>query len=140
MQMMNLMQLLLQLGLHLLQVVDELLRLLAQRSSFDEEAQDMTAFVVINLRGIYRTIDDSAQVWDERNYWKKAEQLRHQWLWSDKAADHLEGLVRANRWNEVPPALIALVPHFSSITVVTITRDADWWCGAKRALLNGDSR
>ena len=116
----------------------EVLRLLAQRSTFDDEAQDMTAFLVFNLRGIYLTIDNSAQVWDDRNYWRKAERLRHQWRWSAKAADQLEALVRAERWDEVPPMLIALIPHFSSITVASITRDADWWCGAKRALLNGE--
>ncbi len=113
----------------------EVLRLLAQRTSFDDEAQDMTAFFVFNLRGIYRTIDDSAQVWDDRSYWRKAERLRHAWQWSTKAADHLEGLIRDNRWDEVPAALIALVPHFSRISVKTITRNADWWCGARQALL-----
>ena len=40
-----------------------MLRLLAQRGAFDEEARDMTAFVVFNLRSIYQIIDDSAQVW-----------------------------------------------------------------------------
>ena len=116
----------------------EVLRLLAQRTTFDDEAQDMTAFLIFNLRGIYRTIDNSAQVWDERNYWKKAERLRHQWRWCARAADQLEDLVRTNRWNEVPPALIDLLPHFGSITVSSITRNSDWWCGARRALLKAD--
>ena len=113
----------------------EVLRLLAQRSVFDEEACDMAAFFVFNLRGIYQTIDESAHAWDERNYWKKAEALREKWRWTRTAADELEALIRAGRWDEVPPVLLGLIPYFSSITVTSITRDADWWCGARRALL-----
>ena len=114
----------------------EALRLLALRSSFDDEARDMTAFVIFNLRGIYRTIDESAHAWDERRYWKKAEALRESWRWSRTAADKLEGLVRAGQWSKVPAALLELVPRFNNVTVASITRNADWWCGALGALLD----
>ncbi len=112
----------------------EALRLLAKRSAFDDEARDMTAFVVFNLRGIYATIDDSAQVWEERRYWKKAEALRETWRWSHTAADRLERLVLADQWDRVVPLLLELVPRFNGITISSITRNADWWCGALRAL------
>lgn len=113
----------------------EVLRLLAQRPAFDDEARDMAAFLVFNLRDIYRTIDESAHAWDERNYWKKAEALRETWRWTRTTADRLETLIRTGRWDDVPPVLLELVPRFNTITVTTITRDADWWCGALRALL-----
>ncbi len=112
----------------------EVLRLLAQRSGFDDEARDMTAFLVFNLRGIYETIEESARAWDDRDYWRKAEALRETWRWSRTAADELEALILADRWSAVPPLLLDLVPRFNGITVNAITRDADWWCGALRAL------
>ncbi|MEM8599436.1 MAG: hypothetical protein AAGF99_05920 [Bacteroidota bacterium] len=117
----------------------EVLRLLAQNAGlatgrFDEEARDMVAFLVHNLRGIYRTIDESAHAWDERNYWKKSEKLRADWLWARYAAEDLEALLLAEDWTAVPPALIALVPRFQDVTVTKLTRDSDWWCGAYRAL------
>ncbi|MCB0720362.1 MAG: hypothetical protein KDD65_18090 [Bacteroidetes bacterium] len=117
----------------------EILRLLAQRPEFDEEAHDMVSYLVFCLRDIYRTIDESANAWDERTYWKKAEGLRHKWRWARIAADELEKLVRADNWYEVPHYLISLIPHFSGITVTSITRDSDWWCGAHRALLKEKS-
>ena len=117
----------------------EVLRLLAQKPRFDAEAHDMTAFLVFNLRGIYQTIDESAQSWDERNYWKKAEALREKWRWARTAADELAELVQAGHWDAVPPALLRLIPHFNNIKVTAITRDADWWCGAYRALLREKS-
>jgi len=120
----------------------EVLRLLARRdlaAGFDAEAKDMTAFLVWNLHAIYRTIDESAGSWDEKGYWKKAETLRHRWLWAQTAARELEALLRAEGWAEVPPRLAALVPHFQDVTVRSTTRNADWWCGALRAVLQTDS-
>lgn len=112
----------------------EVLRLLAQRPQLDEEARDMAAFFVFNLRGIYQTIDESAQAWDERDYWRKAEHLREKWRWARTAADELADLLHDGRWEAVPPLLLSLIGHFNDVTVTTITRDADWWCGAYRAL------
>ncbi|MEM1126305.1 MAG: hypothetical protein AAGI71_06605 [Bacteroidota bacterium] len=112
----------------------EVIRLLAQRPTFDAEAQDMAAFLVFTLRDLYAVIDASADSWDERGYWKKAEKLRHDWLWARHAAADLETLILNDRWPDVPPLLIGLVPHVSDVTVATLTRDADWWCGALRAL------
>ncbi len=112
----------------------EVLRLLAQRNGFDTEAQDMIAFLVFNLRGIYKSIDESALAWDDRNYWKKAENLREKWRWSRIAAEKLTKLVRAERWDAIPEVLVGLIPYFSSITIVQLTRDADWWVGAHSAL------
>ena len=113
----------------------EALRLLAQRPEFGEAEKDMCAFRGLNLRGIFQTIDESAASWDERNYWKKAETLRHDWRWSRLAAEQLEHLVRYDRWSDVPEFLIGLVPRFAGVKVTAITRDADWWCGARRSLL-----
>jgi hypothetical protein len=116
----------------------EVLRLLAKRrltDHVDDEAKDMIAFLVFNLRGIYQTIDESAAAWDEKNYWKKAEALRERWRWSRARARELEALIRDDDWAAVPPKLIELVPHFQDVTVRSITRNADWWCGAHRALL-----
>jgi acyl-homoserine lactone acylase PvdQ len=112
----------------------EVIRLLAERPSIDEEAKDMIAFLVMSLRDVYQTIEESAQVWDERDYWRKSEALRAKWRWAHLAADDLEKLALEERWLEIPMEIIALVPHFSGVTITNITRDSDWWCGAYRAL------
>ncbi len=112
----------------------EVIRLLAERQGFDEEAKDMVAFLVFSLRGIYETIDESARAWDDRNYWKKSEALRHKWSWSRLSADELEALVLAGQWALVPALLIGLIPRFSDVTISSITRGPDWWVGAHRAL------
>lgn len=113
----------------------EVLRLLAERRGFDDEARDMTAFLVHSLRGIYATIEESASAWDDRDYWKKAEALREKYRWARLAADRLEELVRRGAWNDIPDELVQLVPQFGHVTVTQVTRDSDWWCGAHRALM-----
>ena len=117
----------------------EALRLLAQRPSlaagaFDAEAKDLVAFLALHLRGIGETIEDAAQSWDDRNYWRKSEKLRADYRWAPQAADELEALAVAGDWPAVVPVLLALVPRFSGVTIAKMTRDADHWVGAYRAL------
>lgn len=112
----------------------EVLRHLATRSVFGPEERDMAAFLVFCLRGIYQTIDESADSWDDRNYWRKAEQLRDRWSWSRKSADRLEELVLADQWSAVPDVLVGIVPNFVDVTIKIEKRNADWWGGALSAL------
>ena len=118
----------------------EVLRLLAQRDGFDDEAKDMTAFLIFNLREIYKVIDESAQAWDEKNYWKKAEGLREKWRWTRIISDKLTRLAVAGKWQRVPEVMFELIPHFQGITIVKLTRDSDWWIGAYGALLKEQQR
>ena len=113
----------------------EVIRLLAEKTSFDEEAKDMAAFLVFSLRGIGETIEQSALAWDDRNYWKKAEALRHKWRWTTKKSEEIGQMVVEGKWQMIPPQLMELFPHFSDVTITKITRGPDWWVGARRALV-----
>ncbi|NND71131.1 MAG: hypothetical protein HKN43_06100 [Rhodothermales bacterium] len=112
----------------------EVIRILATRSGFDPEGMDMAAFLVFNLRDIYDTIEESAKAWDDKNYWKKAENLRQKWRWSHLSANRIEQLILTNRWDDITIELLELIPQFSSIKITSITRDSDWWAGALKAL------
>ena len=118
----------------------EALRLLAQRPGlaagvFDAEGKDLTAYLALHLRGIGETIEDAARSWDDRNYWRKAEKLRADYRWAPQAADRIEALVVGEEWAEVVPVLLELVPRFADVTISKMTRDADHWVGAHRALV-----
>lgn len=118
----------------------EALHLLAQRPSlaagaFDAEAKDLAAYLAFHLRGIEGTIEGSARSWDDRGYWKKAEALREEYRWTRWTADDLEAHIVAGRWEKVVPVLLDLVPRFADVNVGKMTRDADQWVGACRALV-----
>ncbi|HAY37129.1 MAG TPA: hypothetical protein DCY57_09185, partial [Bacteroidetes bacterium] len=68
-------------------------------------------------------------------YWKKAEALRHKWLWTSKKAEEIGQIVVEGKWQLFPPQIMELFPHFSDVNISTITRGPDWWVGARRALV-----
>ena len=128
-----------------LRSVAEAIRRLAERpavgaGAFDEEAKDLTAFLVFNLRGIGAAIETSAQAWDDRNYWKKSEKLRADWRWAPQIADRLEAHALAGDWPQVTPVLMELLPHVADVNIAKAMRDADWWVGAYRALVKRAER
>ena len=77
----------------------------------------------------------AAQAWDDRNYWRKSEKLRADYRWAPQTADQLEELIVADDWPAVVPVLVSLIPRFADVTIAKLTRDADHWVGAHRALL-----
>lgn len=118
----------------------EALRLLAGRDGlaagvYDAEARDLVAYLALHLRGIGATIEDAAQAWDDRDYWRKSEKLRADYRWAPQAADALEAAAVADDWDAVTGTLVSLVPRFADVTIAQMTRDADHWVGAYRALV-----
>jgi hypothetical protein len=105
----------------------ELLRRLSQKTDLDDDARDMVATLVFALRSIDAGIETSAEVWEKRDYYMKAEELRRRWSWAGRIADLLNALVVEGRWHDLPGLMVQLVPHFADITVVKFTsQPADW--------------
>ncbi|MBN2304886.1 MAG: hypothetical protein JXQ72_10435 [Anaerolineae bacterium] len=114
----------------------ELLRHLSQKTEVDGEAKDMAARLVLCLRGIDDGIEASALVWENRDYWVKAEQLRQRWVWAGNSAARLEQLVRDESWDSLPGLMAELFAHFADIKVTKLTRPASEWQGAYQQLLD----
>lgn len=113
----------------------ELLRRLSQKATIDDEAHDMTAALVLCFKAIEDGIEEAMVAWEKRNYWNKVEQFRMQWTWVGLAAARLESLIVNSQWDQVPPYLMSLLPHFSEITITKYTRGADAWEGAYTRLI-----
>ena len=114
----------------------EVIRHLSQKTELDEEACDMTALLVYCLRQIDAGIDDSALAWEKRDYWVKAEQFRARWAWAGKAADELNMVVMRGAWEQLPIILARLLPHFTEIKIVKLTRNPSLWRGAYQRLMH----
>lgn len=118
----------------------EALRRLATRPGlaagvYDAEALDLAAFLAFHLHGIGQTIEDAANAWDDRDYWRKSEKLRADYRWAPQTAVAIEADLLAEQWDRLTGHLVALVPHFADVTITKETRDADAWVGAHRALV-----
>ncbi len=108
----------------------ELLRHLSQKASIDDEARDMAAALALCFKQVEDGVEEAMVAWEKRNYWNKVEQFRIQWTWVGLAAARLEQLIRTDAWDQMPPYLMGLLPHFSDITISKFTRNADAWQGA----------
>lgn len=114
----------------------ELLRHLSQKADLDDEAKDMAAHLVFCLRDVEDGIEQSAEAWEKRDYWVKAEKLRQKWGWAGSAAARLEGTIRRGSWETLPTAIVSLVDHFADIKITKLTRDASEWEGSHQRLLD----
>jgi hypothetical protein len=123
----------------LMRTCAEIIRHLSQKRDLDEEARDMAATLVYCFRGIAQGIEDSAQAWEKRDYWVKAERFRAKWIWPAQAAANLEDIVRNDAWDLLPRLLADLLPEFSSIKIARLTRGSDIWDGAYERLLTEQS-
>ncbi len=105
----------------------EMLRRLSVKAGLDDEARDMAATMIFALRKVDEGIEASASVWDNRDYYMKAEELRQRWAWAGRMADELQAMVMEDRWEDLPALLAKLFPKVSDITVIKFTsKETDW--------------
>ncbi len=116
-------------------LVAELLQRLGQKQTMDAETKDMVSAIIFALREIYDTCMTSAQAWEKRDYWIKAERFLRDWEWAQTLAANLEDVVREEAWDLLPQLLMDLFPHFTDIQVKSYTRKEIDWQGAHRRLL-----
>jgi hypothetical protein len=109
------------------------IRELVGKKKVDDEARDLTAFIVLTLRQVDETIDETCTAWEKRDYWIKADQFRQQWMWTTPAANKLEQAVMENRWQLVPAVVKDMARHLQNVTAPK----RDWgtpWQGAYTVL------
>jgi len=115
--------------------VAEALRHLMSKKKLDDESKDLTALIVYSLRGIAQGVDQSAQAWEKRDYFVKADKFRLEWAWAEKYANRLEMILRGQLWSELPLALAELAPKFSDITINKFQRSEAMWQGRYKQLM-----
>jgi hypothetical protein len=113
----------------------EILRHLSQKPALDDDAKDMIAQLYFCLRIISETIEHSSEVWEKRNYWMKAEELRRAWDWVYRTMTDIEQLLRSNDWSGFPKILAALFQHVGSIKIKKLTRSGEDWAGSYQKLM-----
>ena len=115
--------------------IAEILRHLSEKKSIDAEAKDMLAFIVVGLRNMDASIDQSASAWEKRDYYVKADQLRREWLWLPDTSKRLVQILRSDDWATAPIELAGLAARFSDIRISTFTKSPTLWQGAYKKLL-----
>ncbi len=115
--------------------IAEILRRLMDKQTVDDETKDMLAFIVLGLRSMDQSIDQSAAAWEKRDYYIKADQFRREWLWLPDTANRLDEILHSNDWATAPLELAGLAARFSDVKVNTFTKPPALWQGAYQKLL-----
>lgn len=118
--------------------IAEMLRRLSQKPTFDDEAKDQAALIVLCLHGMADTVDQTRRAWEKRDYWMRAERFQRQWEWLDPMADALSGVLYDERWGQLPAVLAQLMPQFADITAKRMTRKSTSWQEAYERLMGGN--
>ena len=120
---------------HLMRTVAEIQRRLLQKSSVDPEVKDMLAMVVLCLREVRSTVQETSEAWDKRGYWKKAAEFEMEWEWASETAIEIEAILSREAWDKLPDIIMSLAAHVSKIKITRLTRDQTLWEGCYRKLM-----
>jgi hypothetical protein len=114
--------------------IAEIVRRLSEKPAIDAESKDMAAMLVYLLRDIAAGVEQTAQAWEKRDYWLKAERFLREWSWTGETAANLEDIIRNEAWDLLPRLIVELYPRFADIQIKNMTRRPETWQGAYRKL------
>lgn len=110
-----------------MRTIAELLRHLSKKQEFDVEAKDMVATIIFALVEIDEGVKKSAEAWEKRDYWLKAERFIRDWSWARQTACDMDDVLRHEAWDLLPQLLLQLSPHFAGIKISKFTRKPSVW-------------
>jgi hypothetical protein len=117
--------------------IAEALNLLMRKSEFDAESKDLTATIVLALRGIAESVEQTTEAWEKRDYYMKAEEFRRDWAWVAPMERMIRTALLEGQVANLPPLFVQLMARFQDITITKQTRDSTVWDGAFEKLKTG---
>lgn len=110
--------------------IAEALHLLMRKSEFDAESKDLTATIVLALRGMEESVYQTTEAWEKRDYYMKAEEFRRDWAWIAPMERMIRTALLEGQIANLPPLFVQLIGRFQDITITKQTRDNSVWEGA----------
>jgi len=76
------------------------LRELMAQSEVNAETYDLIAFVILMLKAIDDTIEQSVVAWEKRGYWLKADRFRQEWRWAGDFSRRMQSAAFLRDWEQ----------------------------------------
>ncbi|MGD8604872.1 MAG: hypothetical protein PVF49_09925, partial [Anaerolineales bacterium] len=96
----------------------------------------IAAYVVLGLRQISESVDQTATAWEKRDYWLKADRFRLEWLWADHSLRRLEAALQHEDWGELMDGFGELAGYVSHVKIPQKMQSTQPWEGAYKAWKN----
>ena len=91
------------------------LRWAIQQEASNSGMQDLTAFVIMALSEINASVARTAEAWEKRGYWLKADRFVHQWSWVSRAKHDLDTALSEADVAGIAQAFARLAPHLAQV-------------------------
>ncbi len=101
-----------------------------KQSEPNETSRDLIAFILLCLERITETVEESAEAWEKRGYWLKADHFRMEWEWARLLAERIRPNVLTENYNKIIPDLIELSQSLNDVTISDSHRLGTPWLGA----------
>jgi len=85
----------------LLKAIALAVREMGKKSSYDDEARDLAAFLVLALDAVAEGVERSVLPWEKRGYWVKADRFRMDWAWAEALRTKIRAAVLADKLKNV---------------------------------------
>lgn len=106
------------------------IRELMKQSEPNDTSRDLIAFILLCLERITETVEESAEAWEKRGYWLKADHFRMEWEWARLLAERIRPNVLAENYSKIIPDLIELSKSLNDVTISDNHRLGTPWMGA----------
>jgi len=93
------------------------LRELMQKNEVDNSTYDLVAFIVIMLKAIDQSVDQSVTAWEKRGYWIKADRFRQEWQWATILGARMEVALSSGDWDEAGSVAALILSKLSNVVV-----------------------
>ncbi|HEX9797763.1 MAG TPA: hypothetical protein VGA52_12315 [Anaerolineales bacterium] len=104
------------------------------------EQLDLFAYLVLALRQINESVEESAAAWERRAYWVKADRFRHDWRWAARTDLDLSQALKTGDLVKAGQAAAALGPVLTGAARRTGKDHKRPWRGAHAALQAKDQQ
>ena len=100
----------------------------------EAQLRDRLAFILLVLRQVQASIEPTAEAWERRSYWVKADQFRRGWTWAATIADSLFGALMTGDLVAARQLAMTIEPHLPP-SRATKRRDlSGLWAGSFQRL------
>ncbi|MEX1143461.1 MAG: hypothetical protein WEC16_01365 [Anaerolineales bacterium] len=106
------------------------MREMSKKSSYDDGARDLAAFLILALDAVAESVERSVLPWEKRGYWVKADRFRMDWAWAESMRMKIRAAVDTDRPDEVALAAVVLADKLKNIKVAEKHRMGSPWQGA----------
>ena len=100
----------------------------------DAQLRDRLAFILLALRQVQASIEPTAEAWERRAYWVKADQFRRSWAWVGAQADSILKAVLAGDLADACKLARAIEPRLPPARAAKTRDVSGLWAGCYQRL------